>query len=86
MIKDFFIRGFCRDKLGGFMGLKGYATASEDRELEAKVAVVEKYNKRIPELVKRIYDRAQRSPLCAGESDRNREREDYSTGFELYIQ
>ncbi|XP_067284187.1 F-box DNA helicase 1 [Pseudorasbora parva] len=65
LIKDFFIRGFCRDKMGGFLGLKGYAMASEDRELEGKLAVVEKYNKRIPELVKRIYDRAQKSQLCA---------------------
>ncbi|XP_016137146.1 F-box DNA helicase 1-like [Sinocyclocheilus grahami] len=65
LIKDYFIRSFCKDKMGGFRGLKGYAMASEDRELEAKLAVVEKYNKRIPELVKRIYDRAQKSPVCA---------------------
>uniref|UniRef100_A0A8C2EDN1 F-box DNA helicase 1 n=1 Tax=Cyprinus carpio TaxID=7962 RepID=A0A8C2EDN1_CYPCA len=64
-IKDYFIRSFCKDKMGGFRGLKGYAMASEDRELEAKLAVVEKYNKRIPELVKRIYDRAQKSAVCA---------------------
>uniref|UniRef100_A0A8C1X9D1 F-box DNA helicase 1 n=1 Tax=Cyprinus carpio TaxID=7962 RepID=A0A8C1X9D1_CYPCA len=62
---DYFIRSFCKDKMGGFRGLKGYAMASEDRELEAKLAVVEKYNKRIPELVKRIYDRAQKSAVCA---------------------
>lgn len=65
VIKDFFIRGFCRDKMGGFLGLKGYAMASEDRELEGKLAMVEKFNKRIPELVKRIYERAQKSLLCA---------------------
>ncbi|KAL1275553.1 hypothetical protein QQF64_035176 [Cirrhinus molitorella] len=65
MIKDYFIRSFCKDKMGGFRGLKNYAMASEDRELEAKLAVVEKFNKRIPELVKRIYDCAQRSPVCA---------------------
>lgn len=29
-------------------------TAAEDKELEAKIAVVEKYNIRIPELVERI--------------------------------
>jgi len=57
------------------MGLKQYAVASEDRELEGKLAMVEKFNKRIPELVKRIYDRAQKSMLGAGESDRNRERQ-----------
>ncbi|KAG1952844.1 F-box DNA helicase 1 [Pimephales promelas] len=64
-IKDFFIQGFCREKMGGFMGLKQYAVASEDRELEGKLAMVEKFNKRIPELVKRIYDRAQKSMLGA---------------------
>lgn len=64
-IKDFFIRNFCKEKMGGFMGLKGYAIASEDRELEGKLAMVEKYNKRIPELVRRIYDCAQGSPQDA---------------------
>ncbi|XP_051976792.1 F-box DNA helicase 1-like [Xyrauchen texanus] len=64
-IKDYFIRRFCKDKMGGYRGLKGYAMASEDRELEAKVAVVEKYSTRIPELVQQIYRCAQRSPLCA---------------------
>uniref|UniRef100_A0A673MZN2 F-box DNA helicase 1 n=1 Tax=Sinocyclocheilus rhinocerous TaxID=307959 RepID=A0A673MZN2_9TELE len=39
LIKDYFIRSFCKDKMGGFRGLKGYAMASEDRELEAKLAV-----------------------------------------------
>lgn len=52
--------------MGGYGGLRGYATASEDRELEAKLAVVEKYHKRIPELVRRIYGRAQRNSQCAG--------------------
>ncbi|XP_059366881.1 F-box DNA helicase 1-like isoform X1 [Carassius carassius] len=65
LIKDYFIRTFCKDKLGGFIGLKGYAMASEDRELEGKLAMVEKYNKRIPELVNRIKDRAQKSPVYA---------------------
>lgn len=52
--------------MGGYGGLRGYATASEDRELEAKLAVVEKYHKRIPELVQQIYGRVQRNPQCAG--------------------
>uniref|UniRef100_A0A8C1KMT8 F-box DNA helicase 1 n=1 Tax=Cyprinus carpio TaxID=7962 RepID=A0A8C1KMT8_CYPCA len=65
LIKDYFIRTFCKEKMGGFRGLKGYAVASEDRELEAKLTVVEKYNKRIPELVERINDRAQKSPVYA---------------------
>ncbi|XP_053318973.1 F-box DNA helicase 1 [Spea bombifrons] len=41
-------------KIGGFSALKKYAISSEDRELESKIAIVEKYNVRIPELVKRI--------------------------------
>ncbi|KAM4678642.1 F-box DNA helicase 1 [Discoglossus pictus] len=41
-------------KHGGFSGLKKYATSAEDKELEAKIAIVEKYNIRIPELVRRI--------------------------------
>ncbi|XP_036419690.1 F-box DNA helicase 1 isoform X2 [Colossoma macropomum] len=64
-IKDSFIRSFCKEKLGGYAGLKKYATHTEDRELEAKLSVVEKYNARIPELVERIYNCAQRSPDTA---------------------
>ncbi|KAM4747278.1 F-box DNA helicase 1 [Rhinophrynus dorsalis] len=41
-------------KNGGYAALKNYAVSSEDKELEAKIAVVEKYNIRIPELVNRI--------------------------------
>ncbi|XP_060745142.1 F-box DNA helicase 1 isoform X1 [Tachysurus vachellii] len=64
-IKDSFIRSFCSEKLGGYAGLKKYATHTEDRELEAKLSVVEKYNMRIPELVDRIYNCAQSKPNCA---------------------
>ncbi|KAG7320458.1 hypothetical protein KOW79_016311 [Hemibagrus wyckioides] len=64
-IKDPFIRSFCKEKLGGYVGLKKYATHTEDRELEAKLSVVEKYNKRIPELVDRIYNCAQSKPNSA---------------------
>uniref|UniRef100_A0A8C5PCP3 F-box DNA helicase 1 n=1 Tax=Leptobrachium leishanense TaxID=445787 RepID=A0A8C5PCP3_9ANUR len=39
---------------GGFDALKHYAATSEDRELEGKIAIVEKYNIRIPELINRI--------------------------------
>ncbi|XP_075713612.1 F-box DNA helicase 1 isoform X4 [Rhinoderma darwinii] len=49
--KDRFIATW---KNKGFLALKEYAVSSEDRELEAKISVVEKYNRRIPELVKRI--------------------------------
>uniref|UniRef100_K7G5V1 F-box DNA helicase 1 n=1 Tax=Pelodiscus sinensis TaxID=13735 RepID=K7G5V1_PELSI len=38
----------------GFQGLKNYASSAEDKELEVKIAIVEKYNVRIPELVARI--------------------------------
>ncbi|KAI1882341.1 hypothetical protein AGOR_G00249690 [Albula goreensis] len=53
-IGDYFIRSFCREKMGGYAGLKKYAIHSEERELEGKLAVVEKYSHRIPELVERI--------------------------------
>ncbi|XP_069834993.1 F-box DNA helicase 1 [Dendropsophus ebraccatus] len=50
-IKDRFIATW---KNKGFGALKEYAVSAEDRELEAKIFVVEKYNRRIPELVKKI--------------------------------
>lgn len=40
---------------------------TEDRELEGKLAVVEKFNNRIPELVKRIQNCAQSTPNHAGQ-------------------
>ncbi|XP_039096318.1 F-box DNA helicase 1 isoform X2 [Hyaena hyaena] len=52
VIKDKFIRRWVHKE--GFGGFKRYVTAAEDKELEAKIAVVEKYNVRIPELVARI--------------------------------
>uniref|UniRef100_A0A2I3LWL9 F-box DNA helicase 1 n=1 Tax=Papio anubis TaxID=9555 RepID=A0A2I3LWL9_PAPAN len=52
VIKDRFIRRWVHKE--GFSGFKRYVTAAEDKELEAKIAVVEKYNIRIPELVQRI--------------------------------
>lgn len=52
VIKDKFIRRWAHRE--GFSGFKRYVTAAEDKELEAKIAVVEKYNIRIPELVQRI--------------------------------
>ena len=52
VIKDKFIRRWVHKE--GFSGFKRYVTAAEDKELEAKIAVVEKYNIRIPELVQRI--------------------------------
>uniref|UniRef100_A0A8D0BK48 F-box DNA helicase 1 n=1 Tax=Salvator merianae TaxID=96440 RepID=A0A8D0BK48_SALMN len=38
----------------GFAALKNYAMAAEDKQLEMKIAIVEKYRDRIPELVKKI--------------------------------
>ncbi|XP_053544195.1 F-box DNA helicase 1 isoform X2 [Ictalurus punctatus] len=64
-IKDPFIRSFCKEKLGGYAGLKKYAAHTEDHELVGKLSVVEKYNKRIPELVDQLYSRAQSKPNCA---------------------
>uniref|UniRef100_A0A4W4GNF0 F-box DNA helicase 1 n=1 Tax=Electrophorus electricus TaxID=8005 RepID=A0A4W4GNF0_ELEEL len=65
-IKDRFIRHFCKAKLGGYVGLKKYAAHTEDRELAAKLSVVEKYNARIPELVDRITTCAQSQASSAG--------------------
>nr|XP_033813910.1 F-box DNA helicase 1 isoform X2 [Geotrypetes seraphini] len=52
-IKDPFIKMWANR--GGFGALKQYAANAEDKELEAKITVVEKYNVRIPELVNRLY-------------------------------
>ncbi|OCT89245.1 hypothetical protein XELAEV_18017864mg [Xenopus laevis] len=51
-IQDSYIRMWA--KKGGFSALKLYAVSSEDKELEAKISVVEKYRNRVPELVNRI--------------------------------
>ncbi|KAJ8373950.1 hypothetical protein SKAU_G00045300 [Synaphobranchus kaupii] len=64
-IGDYFIKNFCRRNMGGYGGLKRYACHTEDRELEAKLAVVEKYNHRIPELVDRINNCSVISPHSA---------------------
>ncbi|XP_069556232.1 F-box DNA helicase 1 isoform X1 [Brachyistius frenatus] len=53
-IKDPFIRCFAKTDQNGFWALKTYVTQTEDRELEGKLNIVEKYRKRIPELVKRL--------------------------------
>lgn len=54
-IKDPIIRSFAKKRnKNGFWQLKKYATETEDRELEGKLAIVEKYNKRIPDLVRRL--------------------------------
>ncbi|KAL4658441.1 F-box DNA helicase 1 isoform X1 [Arapaima gigas] len=65
VIKDGFIKCFCKTKMGGYSALKRYATESEDRELEVKLAVVEKYNSRIPDLVDRINACSESDPHLA---------------------
>uniref|UniRef100_A0A673B1Y6 F-box DNA helicase 1 n=1 Tax=Sphaeramia orbicularis TaxID=375764 RepID=A0A673B1Y6_9TELE len=51
-IRDPLIRSFAKKM--GFWGLKAYATQTEDRELEGKLSIVEKYRHRIPALVERF--------------------------------
>ncbi|XP_073336355.1 F-box DNA helicase 1 [Pagrus major] len=54
-IRDPIIRFFAKkSETHPFWALKKYAEQTEDRELEAKLSIVEKYGSRIPELVKRL--------------------------------
>nr|XP_046234545.1 F-box DNA helicase 1 [Scatophagus argus]XP_046234546.1 F-box DNA helicase 1 [Scatophagus argus] len=53
-IRDPLIRSFAKTNSRPFWALKMYVTQTEDRELEAKLCIVEKYRSRIPELVKRL--------------------------------
>uniref|UniRef100_A0A8C9ZJ80 F-box DNA helicase 1 n=1 Tax=Sander lucioperca TaxID=283035 RepID=A0A8C9ZJ80_SANLU len=54
-IRDPLIRSFVkRNPEGPFWALKKYVEQTEDLELDAKVSIVEKYGKRIPELAKRL--------------------------------
>ncbi|XP_072311104.1 F-box DNA helicase 1 [Eucyclogobius newberryi] len=50
-IQDKFLRIFARKYEKSFQALRLYAEQSEDRELEAKLLIVEKYGDRIPQLV-----------------------------------
>ncbi|XP_041820318.1 F-box DNA helicase 1 [Chelmon rostratus] len=52
--RDPLIRSFARRNQNPFWALKKYVTQTEDRELEAKLSIVEKYGSRIPELVMRL--------------------------------
>ncbi|XP_054480308.1 F-box DNA helicase 1 [Anoplopoma fimbria] len=52
-IRDPFIRCFAKNP-HAFWALKKYVQQTEDLELDAKLSIVEKYGKRIPELVKRL--------------------------------
>lgn len=53
-IKDPFLRIFAKKSDQPFQALRAYAEQTEDRELEAKLSIVEKYGDRIPELVSRL--------------------------------
>lgn len=52
-IKDPLLRAFTKNERP-FWALKMYVDQTEDKELTAKVGIVEKYGNRIPELVKRL--------------------------------
>ncbi|XP_049669713.1 F-box DNA helicase 1 isoform X3 [Accipiter gentilis] len=52
VINDSFIRKW--EETQGFLGLREYAEHVDDKDLEVKIAIVEKYKERIPELVQRI--------------------------------
>ncbi|KAM9846194.1 F-box DNA helicase 1 [Aulostomus maculatus] len=53
-IRDHLIGCFARMKGNGYGALKNYAMQTEDRDLETKLSIVEKYGNRIPDLVKRL--------------------------------
>ncbi|KAJ0012491.1 hypothetical protein NQD34_016825, partial [Periophthalmus magnuspinnatus] len=53
-IKDPFLRSFAKKCEKPFVALRLYAEQTEDRELEAKLTIVERYGDRIPELVSRL--------------------------------
>ncbi|XP_040401634.1 F-box DNA helicase 1 isoform X1 [Cygnus olor] len=52
VINDPFIRRW--EETDGFIGLRDYATRIDDKELQVKIAIVEKYKERMPELVRKI--------------------------------
>ncbi|XP_070785004.1 F-box DNA helicase 1 [Enoplosus armatus] len=53
-IRDPLIRSFANKSQNAFWALKVYATQTEDRDLEAKLNIVEKYRSRIPQLVNQL--------------------------------
>ncbi|XP_041637121.1 F-box DNA helicase 1 [Cheilinus undulatus] len=53
-IRDPLIRAFAKKNKNGFLALKWYAMQTEDKELDAKLSIVERHRNRIPELVKRL--------------------------------
>uniref|UniRef100_UPI00398F2AEC F-box DNA helicase 1 isoform X2 n=1 Tax=Pristiophorus japonicus TaxID=55135 RepID=UPI00398F2AEC len=63
VIRDPFIRIF--ERTGGLRGLKDYAAEAEDKELEERIAVVEKYNLGLPALIEKITNHSVNSPTFA---------------------
>ncbi|XP_072233654.1 F-box DNA helicase 1 isoform X2 [Leuresthes tenuis] len=59
LIKDPLIRCFSMKKEDRFGTFKRYVSQTEDKELDGKLSIVEKYQKRIPELVKRLNGRSE---------------------------
>ncbi|KAM6895786.1 F-box DNA helicase 1 [Xenentodon cancila] len=55
LIRDPLIRCFSMRKENPFGAFKNYITQTEDKELDGKLNIVEKYYSRIPELVQRLY-------------------------------
>uniref|UniRef100_A0A3P9IRP0 F-box DNA helicase 1 n=1 Tax=Oryzias latipes TaxID=8090 RepID=A0A3P9IRP0_ORYLA len=53
-IRDPLIRCFSLRKENGFLALKKYVSQTEDKELDGKLNIVEKYHKELPELVNRL--------------------------------
>ncbi|KAM9705369.1 F-box DNA helicase 1 isoform 1-T1 [Menidia menidia] len=54
LIKDSLIRCFSMKKDNPYMAFKRYISLTEDKELDGKMCIVEKYQKRLPELIKRL--------------------------------
>ncbi|XP_074998265.1 F-box DNA helicase 1 isoform X2 [Calonectris borealis] len=52
VINDSFIKKW--EETQGFLGLKEYADRIDDKDLEMRITIVEKYKERIPELVQKI--------------------------------
>ncbi|XP_054845336.1 F-box DNA helicase 1 [Eublepharis macularius] len=51
LIRDPFVRRWTEK---GFQALRNYAVSAEDKQLESKIAIVEKYGNHIPDLLNRI--------------------------------
>lgn len=66
VINDSFIKKW--EETRGFIGLKEYAEHVDDKDLQMKIAIVEKYRERVPELVQRIKSRHVLQEASAGKT------------------